>query len=265
MEAVYPVIITTLQALLVYMTAWFLISTFFKRADLADTAWGLGFIYVVLFALDNNQNRNFIAYFALLLTSIWGLRLAVHVFTRNKGKKEDFRYAKWREDWGKWFLLRSYLQVFILQGLFLAIISLPVTFIARVSSEIMVSAWFLAGLLIWVFGIYFESVGDYQLRKFISKPSSKGKIMNLGLWKYTRHPNYFGEVTCWWGIYLILLSLNIPSAFKLVGILGPLMITYTILFLSGIPLLEAKYKDNKDYQAYAKKTNKFFPWQPTNK
>lgn len=262
MEALWPVIITSLQSLFVYMTFWYLVATALKRNDLADTAWGLGFIYVALFAIDNNPNRNYIAYLILALTSIWGLRLATHVYTRNKGKKEDFRYAKWRSDWGKWFLVRSYLQVFLLQGIFLVLISLPVTFIARIPSNIRVSAWFIAGLIIWTVGIYFEAVGDYQLRKFISKPSSKGKIMNLGLWKYTRHPNYFGEVTVWWGIYLILLSLDIPGIFKLVGIIGPLMITYTILFLSGIPLLEAKYKDNKDYQAYAKKTNKFFPWQP---
>lgn len=125
-----------------------------------------------------------------------------------------------------------------------------------------VSAWTLAGLLTWAFGFYFEAVGDWQLRKFISNPQNKGKIMNQGLWQYTRHPNYFGEVTQWWGIWLILCSTSVAGNYKLLGLLGPVTITLLILFVSGVPLLEKKYADNKDFQKYAKRTNKFFPWSP---
>jgi steroid 5-alpha reductase family enzyme len=126
-----------------------------------------------------------------------------------------------------------------------------------------------SGIITWATGIFFEAVGDWQLTKFIQQKKSgklakskQSAIKDQGLWKYSRHPNYFGEVTQWWGLWIVLVSSNLPGIYKLVGLAGPLSITYLILFVSGVPMLEKKYAKDKAYQAYAKKTNKFFPWSP---
>ncbi len=116
------------------------------------------------------------------------------------------------------------------------------------------------GLFIWIIGFLFQSIGDYQLKQFVSNRENKGRIIKSGLWKYTRHPNYFGEATMWWGIFVI--GLNPSSNAGLYGIFSPLIITYMLLFVSGVPMLEKKYKDNEEFQKYAKVTNKFVPWFP---
>lgn len=232
----------------------------------ADIAWGLGFILVVLVLKDYRAvavgyNANLSLRLITLFTILWGLRLAIHIFSRNKGKPEDFRYKKWREDWGRWFYLRSYLQVYLLQGVFMFLISMSAivaysdVYVFRKDDMNVVSA---VGAVVWGIGFLFETVGDYQLSKFISDPKNKGKIMRTGLWKYTRHPNYFGEVVQWWGIYI----LTILNPYSWLSLVSPLTITVLILFVSGIPLLEKKYADNKKFQEYAKVTNKFFPWFP---
>jgi steroid 5-alpha reductase family enzyme len=106
-------------------------------------------------------------------------------------------------------------------------------------------------------GFYFEAVGDHQLDQFIKNQNNKGKIMDTGLWALTRHPNYFGEVTMWWGLYIVALSVGAWWS-----IVSPIIITYLLLKVSGIPMLEAKYKDNPLYEAYKRRTNAFFPGRP---
>lgn len=249
-------------AVLLSMTLWFLVSCIIKRNDVADVAWGIGFSVASLSALSLSKDMTPVSLLLCGLTAIWGLRLATHVYLRNRHKDEDFRYKKWRQEWGKWFIARSFLQVFMLQGLLLCIVVLPVVLTVSQSAEVTVSAWLAAGLLIWVVGFYFEAVGDYQLSQFVMDPRNKGKIMDKGLWRYTRHPNYFGEVTQWWGIWLISLSTSIATNWKLLGVLGPATITILILFVSGVPMLEKKYAKDKAYQAYAKRTSKFIPLDP---
>jgi steroid 5-alpha reductase family enzyme len=239
--------------LLGYMTCWFLISVIKKRNDVADVAWGLGFVllaWISFFLSQINSQRGLLV---TALVSIWGLRLALHIYRRNKGKQEDYRYLAWRKEWGKWFIIRSYLQVYVLQGLFLFLIIQPVLFINKSIGTIGLLDIF--GVLIWLVGFYFESVGDRELKQFVSNPANKGKIMDQGLWRYTRHPNYFGEVTQWWGIFII--ALSIPNA--LFTIVGPLTITCLILFVSGVPLLEKKYAGRPDFE---KRTSVFFPLFP---
>lgn len=262
MNDINNVLITVGSIIILYMTAWFLLATMKKRNDVADTAWGLGFLVAAVSALSINTARSGVSFLVVILTAIWGLRLAIHIATRNKSKTEDFRYAQWRKDWGKFFLIRSYFQVFILQGLLLVLVSLPVTLTAGIQQTLSVSAWLAAGVVLWVFGFGFEAIGDYQLRKFIASKPAKGSIMQTGLWQYTRHPNYFGEVTQWWGLWLICASTSLPFGTKLFALIGPVTITILILFVSGVPLLEKKYANDKNYQAYAKRTNKFFPWNP---
>ncbi|MEF8847484.1 MAG: DUF1295 domain-containing protein [Candidatus Paceibacterota bacterium] len=235
------------------MNLWFLVSLIKNKNDVADVAWGLGFVVLVWSSFLTTDSFNTRVLLINSLVSIWGLRLAAHIYQRNKGKEEDFRYQQWREDWGKWFYLRSYLQVFILQGLLLYAIALPALLVNKKLGTGL--GWLdLAGFIVWLVGFFFEAVGDWQLTQFIKDPSKQG-IMNEGLWRYTRHPNYFGEVTQWWGIFLIALSL--PNSWFTV--IGPLTITVLVVFVSGVPPVEEKMKEREDFQKYKKKTNKFFP------
>ena len=250
-------ILLVIFALFLYMTFWFLVAVVIKRNDLADIAWGLGFIFVSWLSMFLFENSGLRMIIVVILVTIWGIRLASHILLRNKGKKEDYRYAKWRKEWGKFWVVRTYLQVFLLQGFLLLLISTPIILIAHSSSQ---KICFLVclGIIIWLFGFYFEAVGDWQLAQFIKNANNKGKIMKAGLWKYTRHPNYFGEVTLWWGIFLI--ALGLPYGWM--SIIGPLTITFLILKVSGIPMLEKKYENNLEFQEYKKRTNAFFPWFP---
>jgi steroid 5-alpha reductase family enzyme len=175
---------------------------------------------------------------------------------RNRGKSEDPRYRKWRQEWGKHSVIRAFLQVFLLQGLLIIIISLPVTFI--ILGQKPFGIFDIIGFCIWLVGFSFEAVGDYQLMQYKRDPANKGTIMTKGLWTYTRHPNYFGEVILWWGIYII--ALSVPQGW--LTILGPLTITFLILKVSGIPLLEEKYKENQEFQVYKRRTSAFFPLPP---
>ena len=193
------------------------------------------------------------------LVSIWGLRLAWHITSRNKGKTEDYRYLAWRRQWGKWFYLRSYAQVYLLQGFLLYLIALPV--LAINNSMASPLRWLdLIGLVVWLLGFLFETVGDAQLAQFIKHSANKGKLMQSGLWAYTRHPNYFGEVTLWWGVWITSLS----STSNWLSVLGPLTITLLILKVSGIPLLERKMAKHPDFPAYKRRVSVFFPLPPRN-
>lgn len=247
-------------AVLVYMTAVFIIAVLKKDNSVVDVAWGLGFIVVALLTFFLDRGFTFRHILVTALVMIWGTRLAVHIFFRNKGKGEDFRYAQWRRDWGKWFLLRSFFQIFMLQGLLLLVIVYPVMLINS-SLETGMSFLDVFGLALWLIGFFFEAVGDFQLAMFKRDPQNKGKIMKRGLWRCTRHPNYFGETAIWWGVFLIALSVKAGWT----TIISPLLITFLLLRVSGVKMLEKKYEGNKEFEEYAKKTNAFFPWFPKKK
>lgn len=249
--------LTLAFSLFLYMNMWFVVSIIKKRNDIADMAWGLGFVLLSWLAFFINQGFHPTAILLNLLVTVWGLRLFLHIYGRNKNKPEDYRYRQWRNDWGKFFFVRSYLQVFMLQGMLLFLIALPVFFINSSPSNGNFTLQS-AGVIVWLTGFYFEVVGDAQLAAFIKNPDNRGKLMRTGLWKFTRHPNYFGEVTMWWGIFTIALSYS----GGLFTIIGPLTITILILFVSGIPLLENKYRGRADFEEYKKKTSIFFPWPP---
>ncbi len=240
--------------LFVYMNLWFIISLLKKRNDVADVAWGLGFVFLSwtsYYFLGSGGLRGLVV---CILVSIWGLRLASHIYSRNKNKPEDPRYQTWRNDWGKWFYLRSYLQIYILQGTLLFLIVLPVLIINKNFGSSL-GILDLIGIMVWLFGFYFESVGDAQLARFIKDPANKGKLMQSGLWEYTRHPNYFGEVTQWWGIWLI--SLSVTNG--IFAVIGPLIITFLILKVSGIPLLEKNMANHPDFAEYKRRVSAFIP------
>ena len=223
------------STLFLYVTIWFIVSLIKKRNDVADIAWGFGFVLLAWVAeyLSGFTVRSLLVN---LLVTLWGTRLALHIHRRNRGKAEDYRYQAWRKEW-KHFVLRSFLQVYMLQGILLYLTGVPVLFINHAPASAL--GWIdLIGLAIWLTGFSFESIGDRQLREFIRHPANKGRIMDKGLWRYSRHPNYFGEVTQWWGIFVVAQSL--PGSWCTV--IGPLTITVLILFVSGVPLLEKKYR-----------------------
>ena len=251
------VLIIELIVIVAYMAVWFCFAQALKRNDVADIAWGTGFIVTAISAMVFTENVTPRGLITTCLVVLWGVRLACHVFLRNRGKCEDRRYRKWRQDWGKQAVIRAFFQVFLLQGLLIIIISLPVT-ISITSGQSPLSLFDLLGVCIWFGGFAFESVGDYQLMRYKRNPANQGKIMTQGLWKYTRHPNYFGEVALWWGVYLIAVSVPLGWA----TILGPITITCLILKVSGIPLLEERYKENPEFQEYKMRTSAFFPLPP---
>ncbi|MFA6007519.1 MAG: DUF1295 domain-containing protein [Candidatus Shapirobacteria bacterium] len=222
------------------MTVWYLVSIVKKRNDIADTAWGLGFILITIFNFVFNPSEKLLI--SLVLISVWGTRLALHVYNRNKNKKEDYRYQQWKNN--------AYLKVFMTQGFFMWLITWPI-----INSTGVMKLFNIMGILIWLVGFYFEATADKQLKKFIANPNNRGKIMQNGLWAYSRHPNYFGEVTMWWGIWLVNLNTNWWT------IIGPLTITFLILKVSGVPLLERKYEGNKEYENYKKRVSVFIPWK----
>ncbi|UCH81276.1 MAG: DUF1295 domain-containing protein [Nitrospiraceae bacterium] len=242
---------------MIYMTLWFFIAQVLSRNDIADILWGTGFIVTAITALiisGSNTPRGFLV---TSLVVIWGVRLAFHIYIRNRGKPEDRRYRQWKEEWGRHAVIRAFFQVFLFQGLLMIIISLPVTYIITFGQN-PIGVLDILGILLWGAGFTFEAVGDCQLMKYKREPASKGKIMTKGLWTYTRHPNYFGEVILWWGMFII--ALSVPQGWTTFP--GPLTITFLILKVSGIPLLEEKYKDNPEFQSYKRRTSAFFPLPP---
>jgi steroid 5-alpha reductase family enzyme len=239
---------------MVYMIFWFIVSLVIRRNDVADVAWGGGFIVAAAAALLVSGGPAARAVLVTLLVFIWGIRLALHIGLRNRGKQEDARYRKWREEWGKHVVLRSFFQIFILQGVLLLLISIPVI-VTITAAGGPLGALDVIGALVWTMGFLFESVGDYQLLVFKKDPANRGRIMQYGLWRYTRHPNYFGEVSLWWGIYLI--ALSVPGGWM--TIIGPVTITLLILGVSGIPMLEKHYEGNKAFEEYKQRTSAFFP------
>jgi steroid 5-alpha reductase family enzyme len=240
-----------------YMSLWFLISLVRKRNDVADVAWGLGFVLLAWTSFFLSSAREPRGILVGVLVSAWGLRLAWHIAARHRGKAEDYRYLAWRQEWGKWFYLRSFAQVYLLQGACLFFTSLPVLIVNHSASG---SFGVVNGIgdCLWLIGFLFELVGDAELARFVKDPRNCGKILQSGLWRYTRHPNYFGEVAMWWGIWLI--AMGVPGAWF--GVIGPVTITILILKVSGIPMLEKKMAQNPEFADYARRTSVFLPWFP---
>ena len=248
------VILSCATIVLFLMTFVFFVAQILKDNSIVDIAWGLGFVFVAVFTLVGFSDLQYRQILITLLILIWGLRLSLHILLRKRGQGEDYRYRSWRKEWGKYFPVKSYFNIFVLQGILILVISLPVVLVNTTLSG--QDTWLdAAGLVIWSLGFVFEFLSDWQLSSFKKDPHNKGKIMDKGLWKWSRHPNYFGEITMWWGIFIIALS----SPYGIFSLISPLLITNLIIFYSGIPLLEKKYKDNEEFKSYAKKTPILLP------
>ena len=258
-----PLWVGLLSAVILFQIVW-VFAYLNKRNDYADVAWGPGFAvsawasYIWACLIEGRPFLDLRTLLMCLLISAWGFRLFAYIGVRNLGKKnEDPRYLKWRQEWGTTWVWRSYLQIFVLQGLILFIINLTVLWaIARAPEP--VDVFVFLGVLIWAIGFFFEVLGDKQLRVFTKNPQNKGKLIKQGLWQYSRHPNYFGEVVQWWGLYLMVLPLHGGW----VTIISPLAITFLILKVSGVPLLEEQMKSRPGFAQYQRQVSKFFPWFP---
>jgi steroid 5-alpha reductase family enzyme len=238
-----------------YFCVFFVIGTRRKNNSVVDVGWGLGFVLAAWTALLIRLPASPARWTAALVVTVWGLRLFTHILRRSRGKPEDPRYAKFRAAWGKRAVLRAFFQIYLLQGLLMYTVALPLLLPAAGAVN---RALYAAGLAVFALGFGFEVVGDRQLSAFLRNPARKGMLMTEGLWRYTRHPNYFGEATLWWGVWLIAVSGGV-TPFSAVG---PATITLLLLFVSGVPPLEAAMKNRPGYAAYARRTSVFVPWFP---
>lgn len=239
----------------VFMVIMFLIAQRIKDNSIVDIGWGLGFVLIAISCFLQSE-QTLPQTIALALIAVWGIRLATYIYSRNIGNGEDYRYAQWRKDWGKYVVVRAFFQVFMLQGFIMLIVSSPLYVIF---SEPISLTWNVyLGILIWMVGFYFEAVGDYQMKKFKANPDNKGKVMRQGVWKFTRHPNYFGDATQWWGVFVLALA----SPYWYVAAIGPAVMHFFLVKVSGVALLEKKYEGNPKYADYIQSTNAFIPWFP---
>jgi len=241
-----------------YMTLWFALALALRRNDIADVAWGLGFIVVAWWLLLRSDPRPPRLWIAAVLVTVWGLRLAWHIWSRRRGKPEDYRYAAWREQWGRWFVPRTYLQVFVLQGVFMLLIAMPLIVLAAETPPSRPTMLGALAVAVWLVGFMFETAADAQLGAFLKQPENRGHVIDRGLWKYSRHPNYFGESLQWWGIWL--LTLGVPGWF--LAAIGPLTITLLLRYVSGVPMLERKRASQPEWEAYKARTSVFVPLPP---
>ena len=250
--------VTAAAVIGVFMLAMWLLSLAVKNASIVDVGWGLGFVLVawaVRARVDGNVDRQ-----RLLagMTSLWGLRLAAYLYARNHGKGEDYRYRAMRQRWGSRFSLISLGTVFALQGALMWIVSRPVQLgQSRVDPKIGALAWI--GIAVWALGLFFEVVGDAQLARFKRDPANAGTVMDQGLWRYTRHPNYFGDACVWWGIALVAAETTVGRW----GLIGAAVMTVLLRRVSGVTLLEKSLvKRRAGYDQYVATTSPFIPRPP---
>jgi steroid 5-alpha reductase family enzyme len=246
-------------AIAALMIATWLLSLALGDASIVDVAWGLGFVLVAWVSFSVGDGAEARRWLVALLTTIWGVRLAGYLAWRNIGKGEDFRYQAMRRRYGARFGVVSLFVVFGVQGLAMWTVSLPVQAAPVPNTPDGLTFLDFAGIALWCVGMFFETVGDLQLARFKSDAASAGRVMDRGLWRYTRHPNYFGDFCVWWGLYLIALATG--DAWW--SIAGPLLMSVLLMRVSGVTLLERHLTRNRPgYDDYARRTSTFFPRPP---
>jgi steroid 5-alpha reductase family enzyme len=248
-----------LLVILGLMSILWIISVFIKNVSIVDLFWGFGFVITNGFYFISTEGFLLRKVILLILVSAWGIRLSVYLAMRNIGKGEDYRYQQFRSKYGEkryWWI--SFFQTFLLQGILMWLISAPLLGAQYYSRNSSLGILDYAGIILWITGFIFEAGGDYQLSRFKTNPLNKGKVLSTGLWRYTRHPNYFGDSAVWWGYGLICLA-----AGSIFPILGSLLMTALIIKVSGVALLEKNLKEKKpEYREYIQRTSAFLPWFP---
>lgn len=252
-----PLFLYTGFLILVLMTLLWIVSLLIKNSSIVDIFWGTGFVVIIwtayyLTGVNESARKIILA----ILVTIWGLRLSLHVFIRNHGKPEDFRYQVWRKEAGKSWWWRSFFKVFLLQGFLMWIIAAPLVVVHESTRPVF---WLdFLSIFIWMIGFFFEAVGDAQLARFKSDPANKGKVMNTGVWRYSRHPNYFGDATQWWAFFL-----SAAAAGAWWTIFSPIIMTTLLMRVSAVTLLEKTLREEKPgYKEYSETTSEFIPWFP---
>ena len=231
-----------------------------RDASLVDLAWGAGFAIISWMTVLQITSVGPRGLLLLTLATVWGLRLSVYLVYRNWGHQEDYRYRVMREARGENFWWISLVTVFMLQGVLVWFISWPLQFGISTRTGV-IGPVDLAGLGLWIVGFTFETLGDFQLARFKARPENKGRVLTTGLWRYTRHPNYFGDFCVWWGFYLIAAA---GGAWWTIG--SPLLMSVFLMFVSGVKLLESSIVDRRpEYAQYINRTNAFFPGPPRSK
>ena len=250
------VLLVNLAAVAASATIVWLISLRRKDAGVVDIFWGLGFVMIAWVTFGWSDAQAARAMLLCVLTTVWGLRLAGYLTWRNLGREEDYRYREMRDKHGSRFPLVSLFTVFWLQAAIMWVVSLPLQL-----GQLADSPWNLldlCGVACWSIGFLFESVGDYQLARFKARPENRGAVMDRGLWRYTRHPNYFGDCLVWWGLFLIAAG---GGAWPTV--ISPLLMSFLLMKVSGVALLERSITDRRpEYAAYIRSTSPFFPLPP---
>ena len=244
-----------------------LISLKIRNVAIVDIFWGLGFVIVAVFCglainfrwISASHSLAWQQWLLIALVTLWGVRLATYLTVRNWGKPEDYRYAAMREHWGAKFWYRSFFTVFGLQAALISWISIPI--VLGLAGNIEMSMASMIGLAFWSIGVFFETVGDWQMWRFKKDPTNRGRVMDQGLWRYTRHPNYFGDFMVWWGLYLFSAQ---PESWWW-AVLCPITMSILLLRVSGVTLLESSLRKRvSGYQDYLDRTSSFFPWPPKN-
>lgn len=250
---------TTLAALLAASALVWLVSVKLRNASIVDICWGPGFALSAWLsgALFNSLDSRMLL--VAILVTVWAARLAAHIFLRNSGYGEDPRYVSIRQRVGKSFWWSSLFIVFWLQAVLVWIISMPLFVVARNPGPPLLTITDVLGVAIFLCGLAFESIGDEQLRRFKANPANKGRVLNAGLWRYTRHPNYFGDALLWWGLYVIATT----APYGVWTIFSPALMTFLLVRVSGVALLERGLKKSKpEYADYIARTSAFLPMPP---
>ncbi|MCK9422304.1 MAG: DUF1295 domain-containing protein [Bacteroidales bacterium] len=237
-----------------FMCLIFIVAQIKKNNSIADTFWGIGFILVALYSVVQSGEIDLRKIIVCTLVLLWGMRLSHHIMMRNMGNGEDSRYKNWRNTW-KFFHIRSFFQIFMLQGLFMLVISYPVWFI-NFNSGGPIGFWDFLGLVFFGTGFITETMADYQLTEFKKDQANEGRLFTTGMWSISRHPNYFGECLVWLGLSMY--ALNLPLGWY--TLISPIIITLLLRFVSGVPLVEKKYENRPGWGEYKAKTAALIPF-----
>jgi steroid 5-alpha reductase family enzyme len=253
------VIAACAAAVLVLVVSVWGISVRLRDASIVDIIWGFGFVVIAWVARATADGVGARQWLLVVCTTIWGLRLSAYLYWRNHGKGEDFRYKAMRKKHGDKFAMISLRTVYLTQGLLMLLVSLPVQFgqMADRPTRLGPLAWI--GVALWAVGLAFETIGDLQLARFKAQPDSAGKVMDRGLWSWTRHPNYFGDFCVWWGLFVIAAETRLGLA----SFVGPLIMSVLLIRVSGVPMLEKTIgRRRPGYAEYVERTSGFFPRPP---
>jgi steroid 5-alpha reductase family enzyme len=248
-----------LVVILTFMTMLWIASIILKNVSIVDLFWGIGFVITAAFYFIKTEGFETRKIILMSLVTIWGFRLSLYLAWRNLGKGEDFRYREFRKKYGEnryWWI--SFFQTFLLQGVLMWLISAPLLGAQYYGYNNPAGILDYSGIALWILGFIFETGGDFQLARFKADLSNKGKVLNYGFWRYTRHPNYFGDSSVWWGYGLICIASGsyLPA-------MGSILMTALIIKISGVALLEKSLKEQKpQYREYVEKTSAFIPWFP---